>query len=126
MKKDVSTFINNVDDIIKQIVVNSTIEVFTDIIDDSPIDTGAFVGNWNLTNEPFNKSLTSTHEVVMDDIQEQVKQRNSIDPITLSNSAPYGELLEFGSSAQAPSGFIRTNAKRWTEIVERNAKKVIK
>jgi hypothetical protein len=43
--------------------------------------------------------------------------------IVLSNGTDYIAALEFGSSQQAPAGFIRTSAARFPSHVERAARK---
>jgi hypothetical protein len=78
------------------VIRNSTDILFSDIIEDSPVDTGKFKRSWEKEINPEKES-------------------------TCSNDLEYAEPLEFGHSDQAPQGMVRLNAQRWEQIVDKEA-----
>lgn len=80
-------------------------------IRDSPVYRGNFRASWNVT-EGFpvyvraldgNPSNPSTAPKII------VKARNNFPVFFITNGQPYGKVLEYGSSNQAPNGIIRIN-----------------
>jgi hypothetical protein len=81
--------------------VNNTFkDLFDDIIYRTPIDTGATRANYALMLSPFNKMHTQWR--LMEHKKMLINLRK--DKLILSNSTPYLEGLENGSSRQAPLG----------------------
>jgi len=114
------TFLKNSDKVIKE----ASIEMFSNIINDSPIGTGAFVNGWEVNGSgSYNKDSTSTPAAKISEITTDVNNLGMNVDITMTNNAPYGEELEFGSSDKAPMGFLRINTLQWSGIVDSNARK---
>ena len=80
------------------VVNDSFVELGADIVSATPIDTGHAAGQWDYS---IDKSRLKWE---------------------LSNNTEYILPLEYGHSAQAPHGMVRTNTPRWDSIVNRNAK----
>jgi hypothetical protein len=98
------------------------LDVFTEVILMSPVDTGRFRGNWQVaigsiptgTLEIDDKAGTAT-------IAKADAVVLGLEPgqtIYLVNNLPYAIPLEMGSSDQAPGGMIRLTVQRWKPIVE--------
>lgn len=80
---------------------NSTFKkLFDDIIERTPIDTGATRGNYKLEHTSFDKFDTNWALIK----PKEMKKFLLKDKLELSNSTPYLEKLEQGSSKQAPLG----------------------
>ena len=95
------------------------IELGNRIIIRSPVDTGVFRANWqsSFTFTPVttddNKQATSINKLNDTAIRLTVD-----DKFYFSNSLPYAEELEKGSSKQAPTGMVRLSIAEIEGIVE--------
>jgi hypothetical protein len=89
------------------------LDVFTEVILMSPVDTGRFRGNWQVA---IGSIPTGTLEI--DDKAGTVLGLEPGQTIYLVNNLPYAIPLEMGSSDQAPGGMIRLTVQRWKPIVE--------
>ena len=89
-----------------------TIELFSRVIEKSPVDTGRFRANWNCSigspdlstsesTDPSGRSAISkaTSTVVSYTLNDQ--------SVFLTNNLPYADRLENGWSKQAPNGMVR-------------------
>ena len=89
-----------------------TLELFSNVILKSPVDTGRFRANWNCsigspdrsTSEETDKSGSAAIGRVRSEVTKYTLDGRSI---YLANSLPYAERLENGWSDQAPQGMVR-------------------
>ena len=103
----------------------TTIELFSSVILDTPIDTGRARGNWQVSmNAPIKSEIdrldTSGNKAVQDVIDTVMKSFFD-GTIYLTNNLPYIEALEFGSSNQMPEGMVRRNVNRIQQIIRAQA-----
>lgn len=103
---------------IETVARKSAFELFTAVVNKSPVDTGRFRANWNYSlGSPDGSATASTTQGR--GLQEASKALNM--PIGgvawLSNGLPYSKRLEYGSSKQAPSGMIRVSAIEFSQYV---------
>ncbi|MBB4000965.1 HK97 gp10 family phage protein [Aurantimonas endophytica] len=104
------------------------LDVFSEVILMSPVDTGRFRGNWQVaigdvpagTLEIEDKDGTAT----ISKVQAATMGLEVGQTIYLINNLPYAQALEFGSSRQAPGGMVRLAAQRWQPIVEKVAQEL--
>jgi hypothetical protein len=104
------------------------LDVFSEVILMSPVDTGRFRGNWQVaigdvpagTLEIEDKDGTAT----ISKVQAATMGLEVGQTIYLINNLPYAQALEFGSSQQAPGGMVRLTAQRWHPIVEKVAQEL--
>lgn len=99
------------------------LDMFSEVILKSPVDTGRFRGNWQVaigsvpqgTLEVEDKTGTVTinkaDAVVQGLVAGQV--------IYLVNNLPYANRLEDGYSKQAPTGMVRETVQRYDQIVRK-------
>lgn len=107
----------NMDLVVRKIAL----EMFSRVIEKSPVDTGRFKGNWQCaigavpagTLELFDKDGSATIAQVTADTL-GVKAG---DVITLVNNLAYSRALEYGWSKQAPSGVVRTTVAEFGSVV---------
>jgi len=81
------------------------------LIRQSPIDTGRFRANWSTS---INAMSEGTTESTVSDIQKSTKGISAYklgQTAFLHNNLEYAVPLEYGSSKQAPAGWIRNTAK---------------
>ena len=89
-----------------------TLELFSNVILKSPVDTGRFRANWNCsigspdksTSAETDKSGAGSIGRVRSEVTKYTLDGRSI---FLANSLPYAERLENGWSDQAPQGMVR-------------------
>lgn len=96
-----------------------TFDLFRNIIITSPVDTGRFRANWNVsygnTDNTVDNSTNPTRALAA---LEKIK----VGPIGvwyLCNALPYAQVLEDGSSGQAPNGMVRITVRAFEEFVRR-------
>jgi hypothetical protein len=98
------------------------LDVFTNVILMSPVDTGRFRGNWQVaigtmasgTLEINDKDGTAT----IGKVQAETMGLKAGQTIFLVNNLPYAQALEYGLSQQAPGGMVRLTAQRFQPIVD--------
>jgi hypothetical protein len=106
------------------------IDVFSEVVMMTPVDTGRARGNWqckigaipNGTLELDDTAGTATISA----IQAEALNLRAGQPIFLINNLPYIEALEHGHSSQAPSGMVRLTVQRWKPIVAKVAQEIAK
>ena len=89
-----------------------TLELFSNVILKSPVDTGRFRANWNCSIGSVDKSTSAETDKegagsigrVRAEVTKYTLDGRSI---YLANSLPYAERLENGWSDQAPQGMVR-------------------
>jgi serine protease inhibitor len=122
-------------------VVRATfIQLATNVILRSPVDTGRFRNNWFTS---IGRQATGTSTFTQKSGQQAINQAAELSKqapgrvIWLTNNLPYARALEFGLygngpkttggySLQAPSGMVRVTVSEFNEIVRREANKVNK
>ncbi len=84
-----------------KVVRKVTLELWNGITLKTPVDTGRARGNWNLSegdaNTSVNKGATSI---------QSYREPTGKKAIYITNSLPYIQALEKGSSKQAPTGMV--------------------
>lgn len=88
---------------------NTTYNLFRAIVERSPVDTGRFISNWNVsTGAPDYSYSPGNHDIIraVGEV-EKVLTLNTSQGFFIANGAPYGQLLEYGYSQKAPIGMIR-------------------
>lgn len=117
---DVRRFTTKTTEAHNKITRVATLELFRGVILATPVDTGRARGNWQTTvgapagTETRREDPSGTQAIaeVMANTPDGAGQE-----VFLSNSLPYIEQLEYGSSTQAPAGMMRINFARVQRIV---------
>lgn len=87
----------------------------------SPVDTGQFRGNWNVSKTVPNFSITDAAAASRGDSEVQKALALSAGGVVyLSNGLPYARRLEYGWSGQAPSGMVRLSVREFESHVQRS------
>lgn len=111
--------------------LDDTVETFFDmvadeLIDRSPVDTGLFRGNWQVTgNEPPMNSVpirdkdgAATKARSAEHVRQLLKMGAAVRSIHFSNMLIYANALEYGHSQQAPLGVVGISAARLGIIMQ--------
>lgn len=106
----------------------AALEVFTAVVVKSPVDTGRFKGNWNVSyavpNMSIGERLDKTKRGSMDSTTTSIVKKTLSLPVGgvmyLSNGLPYARRLEYGWSGQAPAGMVRLSVREFESHVQRS------
>ena len=108
---------DKLDDVLQTVVIM----VGKSLITLSPVDTGLFRGNWQLsysgTDGPINR-LDQTGNATISELVDRSKSFTAGQVAYIQNHVFYGHDLEYGSSKQAPKGMVRITAARFNQIVQ--------
>ena len=119
---------SKIDQVLNQGIRATLFEVSTAIIKDTPADTGRARGNWQAS---VGGGATGTIEGISSISNGQaiaitgVNQKISVavgGMYYLTNNLPYIEMLEFGSSKQAPGDMVRKNMQNFNRLLVKNLK----
>lgn len=97
-----------------------TFNAFSAVKTRSPVDTGRFRANWNVSFGAPNYSTTSSTSANRADAEVAKALTLPIGGVTyMSNGLPYASRLEYGYSKQAPAGMVRITAREFANYVQR-------
>lgn len=102
----------------------SILELFSLVIDRSPVDTGRFRGNWQTTVGSPAQGTIERLDRGGDAAKAEVLANLGalFDVVCLTNNLAYSEALEDGYSAQAPAGMVGPSVVAWPRIVAAKAR----
>ena len=90
------------------------------LIRQSPVDTGRFKANWNASISDISEGTTESTKSNFSKQSEGISAYKLGQTIFLHNNLQYAIPLEYGTSEQAPKGWIRNTAntmqKKFNEI----------
>jgi len=108
-----------------KIFKKSVIDLTSDIISDTPVDTGRLKNNWFPSVGTVSEQTTeATANEAGDRANSFVSNQLALDKtFYFTNNLPYALRIEFEgwSKVKAPQGMVRRNAIRWKQIVKRAA-----
>ena len=92
------------------------------IIDDTPVLTGALRGSWRSSNGVANLDSTPRLDPSgaepKEELSDIVAQNDGTEDFVFSNALPYSESIEFdGHSKSHPEGMVRRNLPSWPGLV---------
>lgn len=107
----------NIDLVLRKI----SLDMFSRVIMKSPVDTGRFRANWQVT---INSILSGTISAVdksggatLSRVSATTLGMKAGDTITLVNNLSYARGLEYGRSKQAPNGMVRITLQEFGAVV---------
>lgn len=93
---------------LETVVKRATFGLFATAVKRSPVDTGRFRANWNVSFDRVDPVTTEATTASRADSEVRKVLSAKLGDVTyLSNSLPYAVRLEFGWSKQAPYGMVR-------------------
>ena len=109
-----------------KIFKKSVIDLTSDIISDTPVDTGRLKNNWFPSAGAASEQTTeATANEAGDRVEKCAQNELALDKtFYFTNNLPYAFRIEFEgwSKAKAPQGMVGRNAIRWKQIVKRAAR----
>ena len=110
---------------IDDVVRKTEIDLFSRVIARSPVDTGRFRGNWQVSNDaPLERqtdALDPDGSIATDAAIDAVMHLPVGHVTHISNALPYAQRLEYGYSAQAPAGMVRLTAREFDAALQKAA-----
>ena len=108
-----------------KIFKKSVIDLTSDIISDTPVDTGRLKNNWfPSVGAASEQTAEATVNEAGDRSNSFVNNQLALDKtFYFTNNLPYAFRIEFEgwSKVKAPQGMVRRNAIRWKQIIKRAA-----
>jgi len=105
-----------------QAVRKITLDVFSNVILLSPVDTGRFRGNWQpavgRAQGGIIEAVDPSGAVVTAKVQSATQNVKAGDVIYMVNNLPYADRLENGWSNQAPNGMVALTVQRFQPIAD--------
>jgi len=113
----------------EQVVRAASIRILSRLVLMSPVDTGRFRGNWQVTFEaaasepvtaidPDGSETIAAGSVIIETF------RVGMNAVYFTNALPYAYRLEMGHSDQAPGGMVRITAAEFQQFFDEAAKEV--
>lgn len=111
------------------VVRGAALELASQMIDRSPVDTGRFKNNWipsigAALNPATTSDLDKSGEKALSAIRQSLDGWKPGQKIWITNSLPYAMKLEYGHSKQAANGMVRLAVQNYSEAVKRAADQV--
>ena len=98
----------------------ATYDLFRTVVLKSPVDTGRFRSNWNVTASVPSFTYTESTNASRADSETLKALTLPVGGVVyLSNGLPYVNGLAYGYSNQAPDGMIRTSVADFNRFVDR-------
>lgn len=112
-EKDIAAWCAFVEDGVKEITEITITKAANDIIDLSPVDTGRYYSNWQVSANSIPTFsigvLEKSKDYAKTSLSRQIKavvNSDSTRRVWISNVLPYANRLEYGHSSQAPNGVL--------------------
>jgi len=137
---DIERFVKKANGNIDLVVRKVALDVFSRCIQKSPVDTGRFKSNWQVSigsipsgtigvpqkgDNAAERSATSGNESLMR-VTAAIPNYKAGQVIYLVNNLAYARALEYGHSKQAPNGMIRLTVSEYGAIVSKATSEVPK
>lgn len=125
---DLRRFANLTNQKMEAVVKASLVRIGTSIVVKSPVDTGRFKNNWlsayGTYDTTVNMNVDPNGQSAINQLKVAVNGLNFQENFYFTNSLPYAKGLEYGDSAQAPSGMVRISVAAWESIVSNEIRKI--
>lgn len=112
------------------VVRKIALEMFSRVIQKSPVDTGRFKGNWQVAIGSIPEGTLQLDDkagtAAMAKVTAAALQLEAGQVIYLVNNLEYAQALEYGHSKQAPAGMVRLTIAEFNSVVDRAAQSVPK
>lgn len=119
--------VKNLENYTTKVIAKASTELFSNIIDSTPVDTGRLRGHWHTSigtpNSSIDIRLDPSGSQAKSEVIDVLSKYTLKQDIYFTNTAPYVERIEFGSwSDQAPAGMVRVNLLGFKAILEKHKK----
>jgi len=120
---DLGKFTDKVEEATTKVLRGSSLEVLSSVIRRTPVKTGRLRGNWQTSlNSMASGEVDDRESAALSRAKSETSKMKISDAIYMMNNLPYAQKIEDGSSAQAPSGMIRSTILEWMAVVNKKAR----
>lgn len=116
----IDTLVKNAKADVETVVRRVTLEIFTNVVRRSPVKSGRFRANWNVSFGTPNYATTESTQKARG--MEEAKRSATLPvggTVYISNALPYATRLENGWSRQAPYGMVRLAVTQFDSAVKK-------
>ena len=113
---DIGKWNDKVEKAATRIFRGTALSLFGKIVVRTPVDTGRLRGNWQVQ---LNSAPTGILEGTK--VQSGSTKAKLGDSIYIVNNLPYAEVIENGSSNQAPQGMVKVTVAEFKQVVRANS-----
>lgn len=101
----------------------TVLSMFSKIVQRTPIDTGRLRGNWQIgiSSRPTGELSRKGISGAIGGEQRKISRIHGGDVVYITNNLPYAQVIENGSSEQAPNGMLRITVEEYKSIVAEKA-----
>jgi len=102
------------------VIQKATLDLFRSVVLKSPVDTGRFRANWNVSfGAPDASTSESTDRArALREVQKALSFPTG-GVVSITNGLPYARRLEYGYSRQAPYGMVRYSVLEYRRFLLR-------
>jgi len=126
LNKQIEAFAQKANMSVNKTIKGSAIVLFRGVIRTSPVDTGRFRANWQVSGaSPASGTVDAEDEsgsAAVNAMTAHINGERVNLEFTLANNLPYAYALEYGYSQQAPQGMVRINVARFQRILDEQAR----
>lgn len=126
--QDIKAFAELTDERISEVYRETTREYAKEVIQGTPVDTGAAKGSWSvgIDGNPttFRSRKDKTGNFTVTRANQAIAKAKPGGFIRLASNIPYMTRLEYGWSQQAPNGWVRRATAKYRRFVRAAIKKV--
>lgn len=112
------------------VVKKAALDILGRIVLRSPVDTGRFRANWQMTignpGAGVVPAFDKTGAATIGKGSAAINRFRAGPSIWIVNNLPYGRRLEYGYSQQAPSGMVRVTQREFSSLIARAAQGLAK
>lgn len=124
-KRDLDRILAKTSEKAEAVIQRVALDLFSSMVERSPVDTGRFRGNWQVGIGAINDNTTSAEDKSGASStargQRVIQSFKVGGTVFLTNSLPYARRLEFGYSNQAPQGMVRLTVTEYQNFVRKAA-----
>lgn len=123
MQSSIKSFSDKTEKKMNMIAKKAIIDLCSDIISNTPVDTGRLKNNWfPSVDSPSTQETEDTGDKAAQRLSGFVSQNYDISKVFyFTNNMPYAYRIEYeGYSGQAPEGMVRKNIIRWSKYFDRS------
>lgn len=105
---------------IETVARRAALQIYRSVVLKSPVDTGRFIANWNVSYGTPNYEITASTDTARATQEVNKVLGMEVGGVWfLSNGLPYARRLEYGYSSKAPSGMVRISVQEFEDHVRR-------
>lgn len=114
---DIKRFAEATETDVDEVKKRATLQVFTDIVQNTPVDTGRAKGSWTIGNGGLPKAYRKRKDkgggLTIAQGAKKINASKVDESLFISTNLVYMPPLEYGWSKQAPRGMVRIAVRRW-------------